>query len=72
MPHTGCFKFMRFFTDLMGGSENSAQVEIRRLASIGAPVSEVEEWIRTYAYSSDVPLMVEELHSLPPKLIKAL
>ncbi len=72
MPSTGCYKFMEEFTKLMGGTESSAREEIRRLAAVGAPVDEVEQWIRTYPPSSDVELMVEELHSLPPKFIKSL
>ena len=35
-------------------------------------MDEVEEWMRTYARSADVGLMVEELHSLPTKFIKAM
>ena len=72
MPVTNCRRFMESFTDLMSGADNAARAEVRRLASAGASVDEVEEWMRTYARSADVELMVEELHSLPPKFIKAM
>jgi hypothetical protein len=73
MPFTGCYQFMDFVTTLVARREdNPALDEVRRIASIGAPVDEVEEWIRTFARRGDVDLMLEELYSLPPKFIKSM